>query len=97
MSILTLSTPSDRPLAPLIRTAPSSELRRPKASVRYTQTRLVAFEAKYHTSTDDLVARYSRNEVVETLETIEWLGEYRMARDIEQQIETLQAVQFDRR
>jgi hypothetical protein len=38
------------------------------------------------------VARYVANEIQEDMDTIEWLGEHRMAQSIQAQIEALRAI-----
>ena len=52
-----------------------------------TRSELRAFEEQYQLSTDEFVSRYAAGEIAESLETIEWLGEYRMAQHIQEQIE----------
>ena len=72
----------------------ATELRMLNLSLRQTQARLLAFEQQHRLATADFVARYARNEIAETLETLEWLGEYRMALSIQDQIDGLRAIQF---
>ncbi len=42
-------------------------------------------------TTAEFVARYADDQIVETLETIEWLGEYRLAQRLKQKVEALLA------
>lgn len=94
MTVLTLTSLRNDPLEPLIASAMATELRMLETSPRQTQARLRAFEQQYGLTTAEFVAQYARNEIEETLETIEWLGENRMAMSIEDQIEGLRAIQF---
>ena len=96
MTVLTLTSLRNDPLEPLIASAMATELRMLEASMRQTQERLRAFEQQYGLTTAEFVAQYARNEIEETLETIEWLGEYRMAMSIKDQIDGLKAIQFAR-
>ena len=41
--------------------------------------------------TTEFVARYAVDKINETLETIEWLGEYRLAANIRQKLDKLAA------
>jgi hypothetical protein len=92
MTVLMLASDRNDPLESLIESAMASELRLLDAGLRRTQARLAAFERQNHLTTAEFVDRYARNELQETLETIEWLGEYRMAQSIQQQIEALRAI-----
>lgn len=92
MTNLTLASDRDDPLESLIRSAVANELRLLEAGLRRTQARLRAFEQQYHLSTEEFAARYARNDIQEDLDTIEWLGEHRMAQSIEAQTEALRAI-----
>lgn len=92
MSILTLASDRDDALEPLIRSAVANELRLLEAGLRRTEARLRAFEQQHQLITAEFVARYARNEVEEDLDTIEWLGEQRMAQSIVAQMDALRAI-----
>lgn len=92
MTILTLASDRDDPLESLIRSAVANELRLLEAGLRRTQARLQSFEQRYHLTTAEFVERYARNEIEENLDTIEWLGEHRMAQSIEAQMDALKAI-----
>lgn len=92
MSILTLASDRDDPLESLIRSAVANELRLLEAGLRRTEARLRGFEQQYQLTTTEFAARYARNEIEEDLDTIEWLGEHRMAQSIEAQMDALRAI-----
>jgi hypothetical protein len=92
MNTLTLVSNRNDSLEPLIASAVANELRLLEASLRRTTARLRAFEDQYRLTTDVFVARYVANEIQEDMDTIEWLGEHRMAQSIQAQIEALRAI-----
>ncbi|MCB0160105.1 MAG: hypothetical protein KDD83_18360 [Caldilineaceae bacterium] len=94
MTEVTLISPSDRPLQPLIEAALMNEVRLLEAGMRQTQRRLRDFEAQFSMATADFVRRYAADELEETLDTIEWLGEYRMAQTIQEKLDTLKGIRF---
>ena len=92
MTILTLASDRDDPLESLIRSAVANELRLLEAGLRRTQARLRAFEQQHQMTTTEFIARYARNDIPENLDTIEWLGEHRMAQSTEAQMDALRAI-----
>jgi hypothetical protein len=60
-----------------------------ETSLSVTEERLRVFEAQYCMTTAEFVTRYADDQIQETLETIEWLGEYRMARLLQQKLDVL--------
>ena len=58
-----------------------------ETGLRVTEERLRGFEAQYGMTTAEFVARYADDQIVETLETIEWLGEYRLAQRLQQKLD----------
>ena len=94
MTELTLISSATRSIKPLVEAALWNEARLLEAGMRQTQHRLRKFEQQYALSTDEFVVKYSNDEIQETLETIEWLGEYRMAQTIQEKLDTLKEIQF---
>jgi len=70
MAALTLTTPHQRPLRPLVEAAIQNELRLLEAGIRRTEERVRAFEAKYDLSSQEFLRRYENDELAETLEAI---------------------------
>ncbi len=46
-------------------------------------------------STADFIARYASSEIEETLDSLEWLGEYRLLQSIQDEIDALRALRFN--
>ena len=46
--------------------------------IQTTQQNLITFETKYGMPTNEFIQRYENDELDETLEFGEWVGEYRM-------------------
>ncbi|MEZ4736807.1 MAG: hypothetical protein R3E79_57735 [Caldilineaceae bacterium] len=91
---LTLIAPGEQALKPLVEAALMNEQRMLEMGLRKTQQRLQRFETQYGLSTAEFVANYRNDLIQETVETIEWLGEYRMAQRIQAKIDTLKAIHF---
>lgn len=94
MTTLTLVSPQPYPLQPLVESALANEMRLLEMALRQTNERLRAFETQYHLTTAEFVARYAADQVEETLDTIEWLGEHRMSKRIQQKLDALRGVKF---
>lgn len=88
---LTLISPGEQAIKPLVESALINEQRLLEVGLRKTQQRLQKFEEQYGMSTNEFILNYRNDLIQETLETIEWLGEYRMAQHIQAKIETLVA------
>lgn len=96
MTTLTLTSHTDYPLRPLVESAIANEVRLLEAALHQAEARLHTFEVEYGLTTAEFVARYADDQIEETLETIEWLGEYRMAESIHQKLDALREVEFAR-
>lgn len=94
MSELTLVSLHQRPLKPLVEAALANELRLLEASIRRTEDRLHKFETKYELLTDEFIRRFENDELEETLELAEWIGEYRLLNRLREKAETLRGIKF---
>jgi len=95
MSELTLVSTHKWPLKPLVQAALENELRLLEAGTRRTEKRLDQFEAKYRLSTVDFIRKYENDELAESLDFAEWVGEYRMLARLREKMETLRGVNFE--
>jgi hypothetical protein len=75
MAELTLISPHQRPLRPLVEGARQNELRLLAAGIRRSERQLREFEARYGLSSADFIQRYAHDELEETLEFAEWIGD----------------------
>ena len=94
MAELTLISPSQRPLQPLVEGALQNELRLLEAGIQRGEQRLQEFEARYGLSTVDFVQRYENDALEETLEFGEWIGEYRLRDRLLEKAASLRAIRF---
>lgn len=91
---LTLTSSSPRALHPLIESSIHNELRGMQAGIRRTQRRIADFEARYGMTTAEFLQRYRDDDITETLETIEWVGEWRMLERLREDEAVLREVGF---
>ena len=94
MAELTLISPSQRPLQPLVEGALQNELRLLEAGIQRGEQRLQEFEARFGLSTVDFVQRYENDALEETLEFGEWIGEYRLRERLLEKAAAVRAIQF---
>lgn len=80
MAELVLTSPGEHSLRSLVEAALHNELRLLQAGIHRTEQRLQAFEAQYSMSSAAFVQRYENDELQETLDFAEWVGEYRCGR-----------------
>jgi hypothetical protein len=96
MTVLTLTSPRQRPLRPLVEDAIHNEVRTLQAGIRRTEQRLRAFEARYGFSSEEFLRRYENDELLETLDFAEWVGECRLLERLTEKAETLEEIGFAR-
>jgi hypothetical protein len=94
MAELTLRSPRQLSLKPLVQAALQNELRLLQAGIQRSQKKLQAFEGRYGFATDEFLQRYENNQIEETLELAEWIGEYRMWERLREKAQGLREVQF---
>lgn len=78
MTALTLVSDRQLPLKPLVEAALSNEARLLEVGIRRTERRLREFETTHRMTTREFVRRFENDELGETLELAEWIGEYRL-------------------
>jgi hypothetical protein len=94
MSAVTLVSPTQRPLRSLVEAALQNELRLLQAGIRRTEQRVKAFEVQYALSSDEFLRRYENDELAETLDLVEWVGEARLLERLREKANTLQEIRF---
>jgi phage shock protein A len=65
-----------------------------EAGLRRTEEKLAEFEAKYKLSTKEFISRFENDEMEESLDLSEWMGESKMWERLREKIETLKDVQI---
>ena len=94
MSAVTLTSPRQRPLRPLVEAAIQNEVRLLQSGIRRTEQRLRDFEGQHGFSTQEFLRRYQNDELPETLEFVEWVGESRLLERLREKADTLQEIRF---
>jgi hypothetical protein len=94
MAALKLISSGERPLRPLVEAAIQNELRLLKAGIQRTEQRLQAFETQYGFESEEFLQRYENDELPETLDFAEWIGEYRLLERLQDKVATLQGIRF---
>lgn len=94
MAELVLVSSRQLPLRPLVETALAHEVRLFEVGIRRTERRLREFEATYRMTTKEFVRRFENDELDETLELAEWIGEYRLLQRLNEKSEALRGVRF---
>ncbi len=95
MTELTLVSKQARPLRPLVEAALANELRLVTAAIYQTEQRLREFEAAYDMTTIEFVARFENDELEETLEFVEWIGESRLLAYLQEKADTFRGIEFE--
>ena len=95
MSGLRLVSTRKRQLKPLVEAAIANELRLLEAGVRRTEKRLHEFEEKYNLGTQKFISRYENDELEETLDFDEWIGEFKMLARLREKVDTLRDIRFE--
>ncbi len=94
MTELTLVSTYGRSLKPLVKAALENELRLLEAGVQRAEQRVRSFEAQYGLKTSEFIEKYENDEIEETLEFAEWIGEFRLLTRMREKVETLRGVKF---
>lgn len=94
MTELTLVSTSQHSIKPLVEAALTNELRLLETGIRRTEQRLQEFETKYRLKTAEFLQQYENDQLAETLELAEWIGEYRLLERLREKAETLRGIQF---
>ena len=91
---LTLIADGNYQVKPLVEAALERELRLLEIGIRQTEHRLHLFEEKYQQPTADFLAAYENDQSEETLDVIEWIGEYRLLKRLHEKTEALRSIHF---
>ncbi|MFB2972111.1 hypothetical protein ACE1CD_24390 [Aerosakkonema sp. BLCC-F183] len=65
-----------------------------KDGIRRTEERIKEFESKYQMPTEEFLLRYENDEIQETLEIDEWIGESLMLKGLQEDLTTLRGIEF---
>ena len=62
--------------------------------IKRTEQNLNKFEAQFGLSTSELIKRFENDELPETLDYVEWVGEYRLLMRLHEKTEALREIRF---
>ncbi len=88
MTELILVSPDNRSLRPLIESALANEFRLLQSAIRQTEQRLRLFEQEYQMPTAIFIQKFEQDEIDETLELAEWIGEFRLLKRLQEKAST---------
>ena len=94
MAELRLISDRKRQLKPLVETALKNELRLLEAGIKRTELNISRFEDKFNMSVEEFIRRYENDEIEETIDYAEWIGEHRMLERLREKSETLKGIRF---
>ncbi len=91
---ITVTSPGSIPLRPLIQNALERETGLVEVALKQAQHRVQKYEEPYGLSSEQFMERYRSNQIDETLETIEWVGEYRMLMRLREKLQAMQEIEI---
>ena len=94
MTELKLISKQSASIQPLVKNAIDSFVRSTEEGIQKTQQNLIIFETKYRMITSEFIQRYENDELDETLEFGEWIGEYRMLQGLKEDVDQLRGIEF---
>lgn len=94
MTELKLISRQSTSIQPLVKNAIDSFVRSTEEGIRKTQQNLTVFETKYGMITSEFIQRYENDELEETIEFGEWVGEYRMLQGLVEDVDQLRGIEF---
>lgn len=94
MAQLTLISEHERQIKPLVAAALNNELRLLQAGISRTENHLRRFEQRFALSTSEFIRRYENDQMEESLDYAEWIGEYRMLERLREKAEALRGIRF---
>ena len=95
MSELRIISQEDHQLRPLIDAALKNELRLIEFGIRQTKNKLKNFENNYQIDTQEFLKKYEDDQFEETMDLIEWIGEYRMLERLNQEANVLRGIKLE--
>jgi hypothetical protein len=81
-------------LKPILRLALEREIKLLGHSIQRTRERLTSFEKQFSMSTDEFLRRFTKDDLGETLDFIDWYGETKMLAQLEEQKRALEKAEI---
>jgi hypothetical protein len=86
---ITIQTPNAKRLKPLLKSVIENEIYDVEHGIELTRAKLESFEKQYQMSTAEFERRFKPGDLEETLDFIEWMGEIKTLRLLEEKRNTL--------
>lgn len=86
---ITIQTPNAKKLKPLIRSVIENEIYDVEHGIKKTRVKLKAFEKQFGMTSAEFERRFKPGDLEETLDFIEWMGEIKTLRLLEEKRNTL--------
>ena len=91
---VTLISPSGAAIKPMVESALRSELRMIELGLKQTMLHLQEYETQYEMTSDEFYRALTHDELQETLDTIEWAGEYKTWQRLHANRQALMEINF---
>lgn len=91
---ITIRAESSEPIKPLLESAIRTELKAIQHAINRTRERIAEFEKQFSMSTDEFLSRFTKDDLGETLEYMDWWGETKMLALLEEQKRALEGAQL---
>jgi hypothetical protein len=89
-----IRTKNAEELKPLLRLALEREINLLGHSIQRTREQLASFEKQFSMSTDEFLRRFTKEDLGETLDFIDWYGETKMLSQLEEQKRALERAEI---
>ena len=90
-----LVSKGERELKPLVEAALANELRLIEAGMRQGKNAIQVFEKKYGMTSQEFLLQYEKDEIEETMDFAEWIGEIRLLERLQEKAETLKDIRLE--
>jgi hypothetical protein len=91
---LKLVSKTEHVLKPIVEAALENELHLIEAGIRQTEQHLKKFEEKYQLNTRDFITEYENDRFEESMEFIEWIGEFKLLERLLEKADILRSISF---
>ena len=95
MTTLTITSSGDSAVRPLLQSALDNERQVIQAGIRQTERRLRQFESQFGLPTVEFLRQYAADQLEESLEYDDWIGEHRLLSHLQNQLATLREVRIE--
>lgn len=87
---VTITSQAPKSIKPLVESAIRNQLKTLQHGINRTRERLAAFEKQFEMSSDEFERKFKARELDESLDFIDWLGEIKTLRLLQEQQNSLQ-------